>query len=107
MNASYQDHYARQRDSGLKSLALKPPNESVSAVEAWALASSLSRDQDQIRVWWPKLVGRPAERVREVSREIRAARPEMRQEIITRFGKRYPAIPNERGKVPMEELMAA
>ena len=55
-------------------------------------STSLTHDQDEIRVWWPKLARRPAEAVRRVSREIREASPEQRQLIVTRFAKEVKAI---------------
>ena len=84
--------FKTQQKRALATLAVKPNEEPVSGVEAWALASSLTHDDEVVRVWDKKFRGRPAQAVRSVSREIREARPEQRQGIITRFAKEVPAV---------------
>jgi hypothetical protein len=92
-----EDTYEDRRKEALDTLAAKNDEEPVSSVEAWALASSLTHEDATVRDWWPRLVDRPAEQVRYISRALRAAKPEVRQMMITNFGKSVKAIPREKG----------
>jgi hypothetical protein len=76
----------------LKALEEAPSDDWCRGTWAVSVLYALRMSDADVQVNWQKLAGRRASDVRAVNKELRAAKPEMRQNILTRFAKDNPEI---------------